>query len=231
MSKRHMKRQTAPKTWPIPKKGTKFVTRPLPGKEFKLSIPLSIVFKKMLKYCKTTKEVKRILENQMVVVDGKRRKDHRYSVGLMDVVSIPSLKEYYRLVLNKKGKLDLVSIDAKEANIKPCKIINKSLLPGGVIQINLNDGRNLRVKKDEFKVGDALLIDIDKKEIKEHLKFEEKAYVLLDGGKHIGERGIIKSIKDKLAEIENDEGKALLTDRKHSYLIGKNKPSIKITEK
>ena len=101
MSKRHMKRQTAPKTWPIERKGTKFVTRPTPGKNFRLSVPISIIFKKLLKYCKTTKEVKRILQDKEVIIDGKRRKDHRYPVGIMEVITIPITKENFRLIFKK----------------------------------------------------------------------------------------------------------------------------------
>ena len=74
MPKKHLKRQASMTTWPIERKGTKFITRPNPGKKFKLSIPIAIVFKNMLNYCKTTKEVKKILMDKEVIIDGKRRK-------------------------------------------------------------------------------------------------------------------------------------------------------------
>ena len=149
MSKRHMKRQTAPITWRLDRKGSKFVARSRPGKSLRLSMPILLMFKEALKFCKTTKEVKSILQDKEVIVDGKRRKDVRYPCGLMDVISLPVSDEHYRLVLSSKGKLTPVKIIKEEANLKPCKIISKTILKKGKFQLNFSDGRNLLAKKRE----------------------------------------------------------------------------------
>lgn len=229
MPKRHMKRLTAPKTWPIERKGTTFVTRPNPGNAFRLSLPITIIFKDVLKYCKTSKEVKRILQDKEVLCDGKRRKDSRYPVGLMEVMSIPAIGEAHRVLLSTKGKLVLIPIDKKEIDTKLCKVINKTVLKGGAIQLNLSDGRNLTVKKNEYAVNDVVVLDTKSNKVAKHLKLGEKAHVLLVGGKHMGANGKITKITDKLVEVEA-QGMKITTDKKFAFVVGEDKPIIKMSD-
>jgi len=119
MGSKHLSRLTVPKTWKIKKKGIKYIIKPKPGMHnSKLGMPINIMFKDLLKYAKTTKEVKTILNNQESLVDGKRRKDPAFIIGFMDVLSIPKIKEYYRILINKDEKLIPVKIDEKEAKFK-----------------------------------------------------------------------------------------------------------------
>ena len=55
----HLKRQNAPKSWPIPRKGTTFVVRPNFG--FSKGIPLLIILRDMLKIAENKKEVKKAI--------------------------------------------------------------------------------------------------------------------------------------------------------------------------
>jgi len=52
----HLKRQKIPNSWPIERKGTKYIVRPSNG--IKNSIPLLILMRDMLKIATTRKEVK-----------------------------------------------------------------------------------------------------------------------------------------------------------------------------
>lgn len=225
---KHMKRQRAPTTWSITRKGSKFVTRPNPGKSFRLSMPISIVFKTLLKLCKTTKEVNFILGDKEIIIDGTRRRDHHYSVGLMDVISFPSNDEHYRMVLGKNGKLSLVQIDKKESDMKLCKIIQKTALGKDSYQINCNDGRNLLVKKNDYKVGDSIMLKLPKQEIKEHIRLEKGNLICLIGGKHIGEVGIVERITGRVIEFKGNDNKNYTTLKEFAVVIGKDKPIIKI---
>ncbi|MBU1855132.1 MAG: 30S ribosomal protein S4e, partial [Nanoarchaeota archaeon] len=77
MTKNHLKPQKAPQTWSIKRKQVKFVTRPNPGahkREF--SMPINLVLKNLLNKAQTNKEAKKILHDQEILVNGKRRKDH-----------------------------------------------------------------------------------------------------------------------------------------------------------
>ena len=75
MIKKHQKRLTAPKTWPIKRKGIKFITRPNPGKKFEYSISLNTVLKDFIKKTNTTMGL--VLKNaglQIISFSGTREK-------------------------------------------------------------------------------------------------------------------------------------------------------------
>jgi small subunit ribosomal protein S4e len=225
MVKNHLKRLNAPKTWPIRRKETVFITRPLPGKKMTESIPLSIVFKDMLKKAQTTKEVKHILTTHQVVVNGKARKNHRYGLGLMDVLVIPKTKESFRMLINKKGKLTMIPIDQKESAIRLVKVKNKKLLKKKRLQINTHDGTSVLAAKDEYRVGDTLVLN-EKNQIKEVLKLKKGAVVLMTKGKHVGIVGTVQELKDNVVKIKYNNH--LLESKKdYLFVIGRDKPIIK----
>ena len=140
MVKNHLKATKAPITWTLKRKNVKFVIRPLPGKQMKFSMPIALVFKNLLNKVTTTKEVKYILNNQEVLVDGKRKYDVKDVVGLFDVLSLKKSKENFRILLNEHGKLIAVSIDNKEAGIKLQRVEDKTIMKKGLVQLNLSDG-------------------------------------------------------------------------------------------
>jgi small subunit ribosomal protein S4e len=221
MVKRHLKTLTVPVTWPIKRKGKKFVLRPNPGKLFSQSIPLSLIFKDILKYCKTSNEVKTILKDKEVLVDGKRRKDPKYLVGLMDVLSLPLLNESFRITLNKNNKIELVAIQPEEANQKICKINGKTILKKGKVQLNLSDGRNILVKEDKYSIGDSILIKLPTQEILDEYKLEKGHYALLTEGTHVGYQGVIETISKGLIQIKAKEG-VFETPKQSVFVIGKS---------
>jgi small subunit ribosomal protein S4e len=222
-----MKTLTVPRTWPIKKKGQKFIVRPKPGKPFMTSIPLALIFKNMLKSCKTMKEVRTVLKDKEILVDGTRRTSPKYLVGLLDTFTIAVSKEFYRMIINSRGKLELIPIDKKESNLKISKVIGKTLLKKGKIQLNLSDSRNIITKK-KAKVGDSLLIEVPNQKIKEVFKLEKGNTVFLTGGKHLGETGTITKVGDILT-IKTKESE-FEVPKKYVLVIGKNKPAIKVTK-
>ena len=143
MVKRHLSRLNAPKSWPIKRKGIKFIRKPSPGAHtLRQCISLSLVIQNMLKYAKTSKEIKKILHERKILVNGKVKRDSAFAVGIMDVLSIPTLKENYRVLYNTKGKFVLMKIEEKDANEILMKIINKTLIKinyfDDLIQTNQN---------------------------------------------------------------------------------------------
>ena len=214
-------------SWDIKKKNNKFITRPMPGAHsFELGMPLNLIIRDLLKYAKTNREVKKILNNKEVLVDCKIRKDCKFITGFMDTISIPKLKEHYRIILNKKGKLFLLPITEQEAKVKVCKIIGKKLVKGKT-QLNLYDSRNVLVDKDDYKVGDSVIIELPGQKIKEHLKLEKGASVFIMGGKKIG---IIWTVEDiagrKIICKQNNTMFEVPFD--YIFVVGRNKPSIKL---
>ena len=195
MVKRHLKRLASKKSWPIKRKEMKYITRPKPsGHKAMLSISLNTILKEMLQIAKSTKEVKYALHNKEVLVDGIKRKEHRFAAGLFDVISIKDHKENFRVLLNKNGKLSLIKISDKEASLKPCKVIGKTHLKNKRLQLNLNDGKNIIATKDDVKVGDSLIISLPDQKIKEVIKLSKGSKIFLTGGSHIGFTGVVEKI-------------------------------------
>jgi len=230
IGEKHLSRLASPKKWDVRKKGIKYIARPSAGPhKMAEGVHLITVFRDMLKYAKTVKEVRSILLNQEIYVDGKRRKNEKFMVGLMDVLFIPKTKETYRMVLSKKGKFKLIPIDEKESNLKVCKINGKTALKKKT-QLNLYDGKNILADKGEHKVGGSVLVEVPSLKIKDSFPLEKGSYVYLSGGKHIGSAGVIEEIKEKTIIIKKDK-ELIKTSKNHAFVIGKQKPSIQIEQK
>lgn len=230
MTKSHLKRMAAPKTWNIARKTTKFVTRCKPGAHSMLAgMPLNVLFKEVLKKVKTTKEMKRVLHSQEVIVDGKRRHDGRMMIGLMDVLSIPKTKENFRILINTKNKIYAQEIDDKEAKFKPCKLLGKTVLGKDKIQLRFSDGRTLLLKKNDYKTGDSIVLELPSQKVLHHLKLEKDAIILLCRGKHVGMVGHVDEFKGNTIYFTANKVK-YETSKEYAFVIGHNKPIIKIKQ-
>ncbi len=229
MTKRHLKRLAIPNSWDIKRKGIKFTTRPAPGAHpFGLGMPINLIIRDMLKYAKTNKEVKKILNNKEILVDGKVRKEYRFITGFMDSISSPKLKEHYRIILNKKGKISLLPITEQEAKIKICKITGKKLIKGKT-QLNLFDSRNILVDKDTYKVGDSIVIELPSQKLKEHLKLEKGVIVFVIGGKNIGTVSTVEDISGRKIICKHNNT-LFEVPFDYVFVMGKNKGLIKLDE-
>jgi len=223
MVKNHLTRLTAPKSWPIRRKGIKFITKPSAGAyTLEECIPLNLVLKNLLKYAKTSREVKKILNEGKIIVNGKARKDSAFSMGILDVVEIPELKENYLLIKDEKGKFKLIKIS--DAQTKIYKIKDKTLLKKGKVQLNFYGGSNLLIDKDMYKAGDSVVVNLKDSKISNHLKFEKGARVYVEKGNKVGMVGKLIEVK-KLAEGKNNivfevEGKKLETSKDYAFVIG-----------
>jgi small subunit ribosomal protein S4e len=222
----HLKRLYAPKSWGVKRKGIKFIVRPSPGPHsLKSSIPLTLVFRDLLKIASNLKEVRYILLNNNVLVDGIRRKDHKFPVGIFDIIEIQETKEIFRVIFDKR-KIGLLKIDKNEANLKLCKIIGKKN-KGKKVQLNLYDGKNILVDKDTYKVGDTIAIEVPKNIIKNHLKLEKGNLIYLTGGKHVGVYGKVVDISGNKIKYKSSEG-IFETLKEYAFVVGIDKPLISI---
>ena len=229
MVKRHLKRYFAPRKWSIKRKGLVYITRNNSGPHStKTSIPLNIILRDLLCYSNTTKESKNILNRKNVLVDGIRRKEHKFPVGLFDVIEFKDINKSYRIILNNKDKLSLIEID-KDANIKPCKIINKTPIKGK-IQLNLNDGKNIIFEKDGYKTGDSVFLELPKLTIKKHISLKKNVLIYLTGGKHISETGKVKDIIGNRIMYERENGDIVETLKEYAFVIGETEPVIKVSK-
>ncbi len=229
MAKRHLKRLAMPKSWPLPRKTTKRVVRPMPGAHsFERGMPLATILKDLLGYAETTRDVKNILKTKQVIVEGKRAKDYKQIVGLMDVIEIPDTQEVFRIVLDARGKLKLIRPASSEAGIKLCKITGKKMHKGK-IQLALHDGRNILTDSKDFRTGDSILLKVPEQQIQQHIRMEKKASVYLTGGSHIGSVGVIEEIEKDKIRFASRKG-SFETLKKFAFVVGKEKPLVQVEQ-
>ncbi len=223
--KNHLKRIAAPRRWHIDRKANTFTTRPKPGAHpLDQGLPLNVILRDIVKIAASTSEVKKILNNNEILVDGKRRKDHRFIVGLFDVVSFN--KSQYRVALDAKGRLSLIEIPATEKTKKVCKVTGKSILKGGKIQLNLFDGKNI-LTSEKVSVGDSVLIELPSCKITKVFPLKEGATIYLQRGKRSGDSGTLKTLNDKQAVYESN-GKDVETLKEYLFVIGEKKAEVTI---
>ena len=234
MSK-HLKRLNAPRTLNIHRKELKWTVKSSPGPHpLEDSIPLGLIVRDYLELVDNLREANRIIANSEILVDGVKRKSHKFSCGFMDVISIPKMKNDYRILFNNRGKLTLVPIASKDASWKLCRIENKTIVKGKQIQLNLHDGNNQIIKKDEYKTGDVLKIAFKDKKIDEIYKFERGTVSMIIGGSHIGEVAniedieIIPSSKPNVVKVKGKTDFSTIQD--YVFPIGKAKPVIELPE-
>lgn len=203
-SSNHLKRLAMPRSWPLPRKTSVWVTRPTPGSHsLDLCMPISLVIRDVLGYARSTREVRHILHNGNALIDGRVCKDVRRGVGLMDVLTLG--EDNYRCILDRNGRLRYRTISPAEASWKVCRIESKSTIKGGKTQLNLHDGRNIVVDDaTEYSTGSSLKLSLPSQDILEHIKFDEGVRCYLIGGAHIGGFANMKSYDVKRSSMPNE---------------------------
>lgn len=234
MSK-HLKRLNAPRSLRLHRKENKWTVKPSPGPHPLLSaIPLGLVVRDYLNLCDTLREAKRVITNGEILVDMVKRKDYKFPCGFMDVISIPKMKKYYRILFDQAGKLTFVPISSKETEWKLCRIEGKTIVNGMKTQLNLHDGNNKLVKKDEYKTGDVLKLSLKDKKISDVYPLAKGSISMIIGGSHIGQMAnvqdleIIQSSKSNIAKMKGVN--EFSTHQEYIFPIGKTKPEILLPE-
>jgi len=225
-----LKRFAAPNFWPIEKKTKKFVISPKPGPHRKSRcIPAGLLIRDILRYARNIKEVKSILNKGVVKIDGRVRNEVGFPVGLMDIFTIGD--EHYRILPSKKG-LKLHKED--NSNIKLCRIENKTCISKKV-QLNLHDGRNILVDKDDYKTGDTLIIDLEKNTIKDVIRMKKGSLGLIVSGRNAGKVGKIDEIITTRSPQPNKiimkiDNESYEISKNYVFVVGHEKPVINLGE-
>ncbi len=200
----HLKRQFSPKSWPIERKGTTYVIKS--NFSFREGVPLLVVLRDMLKLCQNRSEAKRAIHSKQIVVNGKSARDEKNTLLFLDTINVLPMKKAYRLELSEKGKFYLKEIKESEADKKIAKIINKKILRGKKVQLNLSDGRNF-ISDIKCKINDSAEINLKEGKIEKCLPLKEKAKVIVFAGKHTGKLGEIMKInlEEKIVKVKAGE--------------------------
>jgi small subunit ribosomal protein S4e len=242
---RQLKREATPGFWPITRKRLTWAPRTRPGPHPReRSIPLVLVIRETLGYAKTSKEAERIINAGKVVVDGVVRRDHRFPVGLMDVMRIEGAGQTFRVLPKPNRGMSLSPIGQKEAGYKLCKVVGKRNIAGGRTQLNLHDGRNIviqtrdpRQKTDEpLAVGGALQLTVPDQKLVKYIPFQPGAVGLVIDGRNQGLYGKIISItpgthaRPKTVKIETAT-EAFDTPEKYVIPVGTEASLVELGEK
>ncbi len=185
--------------------------KPGPGTREK-SVALGFILRDLLQLGNTLKEIKKILNDQKVQVNGIVRTDFRLPVGLFDVVAIPEIKKIYRMVLDSKARLGVEEISAASGKEKLCKIINKRMVRGKKLEITTSDGRTFSINNGkEYVVGSTLKISLPEQKILKTIALEAGKHAYVVTGKHAGKKVKILEVtegtekKEKLVTLQDDK--------------------------
>ena len=192
----HQIRNTTTKKLPIPRKGSKYVAVASSHKQE--SVPLVIAIRDMLGLAKTAAEVKKMIRDKLLKINGKEAKDHRESIRLFNILEAG---KKYELIYLKTKKFALT--ETKRGDTRLAKVINKKLLKKGVIQLNLHDGTNIN-SKEKINVGDSIEVDF-KGKIKEKIPLTKGAKVFILKGKYLGHVGKIEAIEGSKVSVKLEE--------------------------
>jgi small subunit ribosomal protein S4e len=229
----HLKRHSAPKSWPIKRKNITFIAKPNAGSHnMKYVIPVVVLFRDVLNYAETSKEVKKIVNAEEILVNGKVVKDIRFPVGIFDVLEIKSTEEKFVLVLDSFGKFKLVE---EKSNTMYLKLSSKTKIKGGKLQFGFMNGFTLFVDEKTFntaKVNDTIVYDFVKKSIESIVNLKAGVYVYFFDGNYVGKLGKINSIEKKsgitsdIVEVEIN-GDIHTTIKKYAFAISSKKTDLK----
>jgi small subunit ribosomal protein S4e len=231
----HLKRLNAPDSWHIAKKTTKFITKTAPGPHNSNAMPIAVWLRDHMGFARNLKEVKQILNQNDVIVNGRPCRDPKMGIGIFDIISLPKINKFYRILRDKNGRHVSIEIDADAAKTRLCKVKNKTIIPGGRVQLNMRDGANL-LADNTIKPGDSIVLSLEPEtrfKIIDHFPFALGNMAMVIGGRHSGKVARIVDIVKMPGSVPN---KIILDDEStktrfdtispYIYMVGRQTPAI-----
>jgi small subunit ribosomal protein S4e len=231
----HLKRLNAPDSWRITKKTTTFIAKTAPGPHNANAMPIGVWLRDTMGLARTAKEVKQILKQKDVLINGRPCRNPKMGIGIFDIIALPRIGKYYRMLRDVKGRHKTVEIDAEAAQTRLCKIENKTTISGGRVQLNLRYGANI-LADNTYKPNDSIVISLkpeDRFKILDHFPFATGNMVMIIGGRHSGKVAriveIVKtsgSVSNRIT-LEDEQTKTRFeTITPYIYMIGRETPAI-----
>jgi small subunit ribosomal protein S4e len=231
---KHLKRIHAPKSWMLSKVGGIWAMKPSQGPhKLRECIPLNLLLRTKLGLARNGTEAKLIVKAKEgnISIDGKVRTDHKYPVGIMDIVTVNKIGANYRVNFDVKGRWRLVKISKEEAKYKLCKVTKRMMGPKKIPFITTSDGRTLRYPNPLIKEHDTVKLNLENNEIVDYYKYKIGAHVLIVGGNNIGRAGVIEKIEKhpgsyEIVYIKDMAGKEFSTRLTNIFITGDSRPEI-----
>jgi len=233
--KKHLKRMFAPSHWMLDKLKGRWAPKPSAGPhKMRECLPLIVMLRERLKYALTYREVKMIVMQRLIKVDGKVRTDMFYPAGFMDVVQIEKTKENFRLLYDTKSRFVLHKISKEEAAYKLCRVKRVTRGPKGTPYAITHDGRTLRFPDPDVKPNDTVRVDVATGKMMDYIKFEPGNAVMISGGNNMGRVGVIQHRERhpgsfEIVHVKDAVGHTFATRLQNVFVVGKgNKPWISL---
>ena len=202
----YLTRTKLSKKLPVSRKGTKYIAKALNNSNN--GVPVVVAIRDMLKLARTSKEVKLMVKEGLLKLNGKVVKNYKEGICLFNVLEAG---KKYRLTILKTGKFHF---EETEEGKRIAKVVGKTNLTGGKMQVNFHDGTNI-ITKEKIKVGDSAEIDSENK-MKKIIKVEKGKKVFVISGRSIGLYGKLKDIKGKNIKVQLEDREVTL---KSNHLI------------
>lgn len=231
--KKHLKRLPAPRTWRLARKEFTWAYKPRPGPHpQEAALPIAAVLRENLRLVDNAREAERVIFSRQVLVDGRPVRDPKFPVGLMDVITLVPTKAHYRVLIDARGRLAFVPIDASEAGWKLCRIEDRGTVRGGEMQLRLHDGRNLLVPKSEHPTGTTLKVSVPTQKIVGAMPLAAGHLALLTGGQHAGQLVHVDRVErtrnPRANLVHFTEGFSTIID--YVFVVGKETPEVRVPE-
>lgn len=233
---RYLKRLAAPRRINVHRKTGKFFVKVRAGPHgLEESLPLLHVVRDILQLGSNGSEARKIIKSGEILVDAAIRRDHKFPVGIMDVVKVPKIDKQYRILPVTGKGLYPIEITPEEAEYKLVRIENKTTIKGGHIQLNLHDGRNIIIRVNDarnpeeakqYKTMDVLKIAVPSQQIQEHIPLKEGNVGLIFSGHNFGQLGTITNIEKRfgvnasIIGINNEKNEHVETLYKYMFVVG-----------
>jgi small subunit ribosomal protein S4e len=231
----HLKRLNAPDAWHVPKKTTKFITKTAPGPHNANALPVAVWLRDRMGLARNMKEVKQILGQRDILVNGKPCRDPKMGIGIFDIIAIPRTGKYYRILRDKKGRHKSIEIDSESAKSRLAKIRNKTIVPGGKVQLNLRFGANI-LAENKYKPGDSVVLSLEESNrfaILDHFPYAVGNMAMVIGGKHSGKVArivaidkIAGSVPNRVTLVDEADGERFDTIDEYIYMVGRETPAL-----
>lgn len=200
----------------------------LPGPHKKhLGATIGNLIRDVLHFADNVREIKYILNNKTILVNGKRVKNHRFPIGLFDIVEFKEIEKKYRIFLTHKNKFFIKELNSNDRLFRPCKVVLKKMVGKDKLQFGFDNGYTMietLTKGKNINVGDSVEYDILKNKFDKVLKLVEGCKVYIGGGPHVSSFGVLKGIvkgditKSNEVTFETN-GKIVKTRRKYVFAI------------
>lgn len=199
----HITRNNVIRGIPIPRKGNKYLACAM--RFSNSAVPVVIAVREMLNLAMTAKEVKQMVHEKMLKINGKIVRDINQPIPIFSVFHAD---KNYIATIKPTGRFEFEQ--TSETN-RLVKVIGKTAVRGGATQYNLHEGTNI-VSKDKINVGDSLLIDFDNK-IKKHIAIEKGKKIFVISGSNIGKNGSILKVDGRSVSVKlQDKNEEVVLD-------------------